>query len=727
MTDSNNSILKKLQALISNRFFVVITALLLATVCFFLLNYAVTCFTTFTGQIIEMVRNKTELHVSLPNFFAFDSDVVLYIILAAVSTVCSIRIVYLLYKCWRPLDDGQKGSRRFSDLEELKKQYRSIPEKEVFFDGKGGFPVSRYNHSIFIDDSPVNNMVVGTTRSGKGELIVFPMIDIYSRAKKLRDRASMVITDPKGELAASSKALLESRGYQVLIFDLIQFQGLSYNPLSLVTAAYQDGDTSTAQLLANTLSHILFHEPSAKDKTWENWSISLTNALIFAIIIDHCEAAKQAKSEEEKQAYYNNINLYSVARLLIDLGQSDEADNNSDKNNMDRFFANREPNDIARMQYASVEAATGKTKGNIYANTLAVLTKFTFDNIAKMTALNNIDLVKIGFDAERPTAVFLTMPDYDTSNHFLVTIFISQLYFVLSKEASLTPAGSCTREVIFILDEFGNITPIPNLSNIVTVCLGRNIRFTLIIQAYSQIAKNYGNEDAKTIIGNCGNQVYILTIELETARQFAQLIGNQTITVFSRSGDPLSVSKHFQEHIESKPLLDANELMEFLPGENVVVRVTKRTDLKGNKVKPNPIYNHNETIMRYRYEYLNDFDMSKSFSDLNCECLHKDLSISDVAAVYPRKETFRVMTETGAQISPPEQREESKSQLFTLLDLPTLHLIQQLLGDGMDDDWQLWSVDQFEQALQHMVEEGDLTEVKYDDIRSQLQNSLMDR
>ena len=64
------------------------------------------------------------------------------------------------------------------------------------------------------------------------------------------------------------------------------------------------------------------------------------------------------------------------------------------------------------------------------------------------------------------------------------------------------------KEVIFILDEFGNMPSIEGMSNIVTVCLGRNIRFNLVIQAYSQLKEKYG-DGWETIDGNCGNTIYI--------------------------------------------------------------------------------------------------------------------------------------------------------------------------------------------------------------------------
>ncbi|HEX3018082.1 MAG TPA: type IV secretory system conjugative DNA transfer family protein [Caproicibacter sp.] len=615
-----------------------------------------------------------------------------------------------------PLSNSKvKGSRHFETVKELKKEYRSVPEKEVFYDGKGGFPVSRYKDQIFIDDSPVHNLIIGTPRSGKGELFVIPTIDIYSRAEAIKDRASLIVADPKGELVCASKSTLEKRNYRVLTFDLLNFMGLSYNPLQLVLEAYLQGNIAEAQLLANTLSYVLFHDPNAKDKTWENWSIALTNALILAITIDCCAEAEKCTDSNEKQKWYNKINMYSVARLLIDLGEPKE----DDKSKLDQFFSNRGLNDIARIQYSSVAYATGKTKGNIFANTLSQLIKFTMENIAKMTSENTVNLEDVGFCKDYPTAVFLVLPDYDTSNQFLATMFISQLYYVLSKKSSIV-GGKCWREVVFLLDEFGNITPIPEMAHILSVCLGRNIRFDLIVQAYSQIYNLYGEHDGKTIIGNCGNQIYLLTIEEDTARKMSSLIGNKTITVFSRSEDKnLSLDKHIGEHVDTQPLLNPNELMEFKPGESAIVRITKRTDLSGRKIHPNPIFNHGETAMKYRYEYLaEDFDPQKSFESLNLSesCCHKDIHLNDIVYTPKEKSEEKEIIETSLPYDPllnevlaPFQ----KNQILRFLSLESID--SELVNFSV-------TITNFDGFLQTLLDSEKISQQTYDDIYTVLQN-----
>lgn len=695
-----------------------------SVLCFLILMLVVNFVGAFALNSWEYLRTclkagglKTH-HIlfTIPNPLCFNRRLKwLYVAGGILSVAVSTRVGYRMKTNLSPLSNSKvKGGRHFETITELQQEYRSVPEKTELYDGKGGFPIARYKDRIFIDDSPVHNLVIGTTRSGKGEIFIIPAIDIYSRARNQADRTSLVIADPKGELASASKEELERRGYQVFVFDLLSFIGMSFNPLQLVIDAYVRGDKAEAQLLANTLSYIMFNDPTSRDKMWQNWSIALTNALILALVINCCAQADQCEAPEEKQKWYDKINMYSVARMLIDLGDPNADEDSNKMNRVDQFFYQRDISDIARIQYAAVGMNPVKTKNGIYGNTLGILIKFTMDPIARMTAKNSVNFEEIGFNTEHPTAVFLVMPDYDTSNQFLATIFITQLYFILSKKSSFAPGGQCPREVVFLLDEFGNITPIPDMAHILTVCLGRNIRFDLVVQAYSQIFKLYGEQDGKTIIGNCGNQIYLLTIEEDTAKRVSYLIGNKTITVFSRSEkNNLSLDKNISEHVDTQPLLNPNELMEFKPGESAVVRITKRNDLRGRKINPSPIYNHNETVMKYRYEYLgNEFDPRRSFRSLNISerCLHQDIDLCRILYTPVLEDDAEIVEKT---IQPADL------YLEEMMTPEQMELICKFLDSGGYDSslfrWDVLMTD-CDEFLQDLVDSGQISHQTFEDV-----------
>ncbi|MDB8803191.1 type IV secretory system conjugative DNA transfer family protein [Romboutsia sp. 1001216sp1] len=568
----------------------------------------------------------------------------LYLIIIAIFSALYIKLILDIKKSFNEIADGQKGTARFATREEIASQYRAVPIKDEGFKGKGGVPIARGYHFykdnygntkeeevMYIDDSSVNNIIIGTTRSGKGETFVVPTIDIYSRAE---EKPSMVINDPKGELIAMSKETLETRGYEVLLLNLTDpMNSMSYNPLELIIQAYKNEEFGEAQLLCQTLTYSIFNDPNTKDAFWQNTAMSLTNALILAL----CEKYIPINKEEK-------ITMYTVANMLTELGTVYTDFNGAERYKIDDYFNELPITSVAKMQYATTQFAKSNTKGSILVSAMNKLSMFTFEKIAKMTSKNSFDLKDIGFinkENDKPKAIFMATPDYDKSIHVMASIFVRQAYYVLAKNATLSRTGKCEREVVFLLDEFGNMPPIEGLDNIITVCLGRGIRFNLVIQAFNQIKTLYG-EQASTIEGNCGNQIYLLTTDEETSEKFSKLIGEQTIVSHSRSGEMYSLGKSHTENLDGRRLLKSDEVRRLKEGETVVVRGIKRSDNFGNKIVPNPIFNEGEYRMKYRYEYLYDkFDNSKAFIDVKVECLHKDIDYEKLAFSYQDEEEIK--------------------------------------------------------------------------------------
>ena len=562
----------------------------------------------------------------------------LYFIVFIIFSIAYIKLILDMKKSFNGIEDGQKGTAEFVTREEIAIQYKAVPIKDYEFEGKGGVPVARGEHCykdnlgnkkneevMYIDDSSVNNLVIGTTRSGKGETFVVPTIDIYSRAK---EKASMIINDPKGELIAMSKETLEKRGYEVLLLNLTNpSNSMSYNPLELIIQAYKNEEFGEAQLLCQTLTYSIYYDANTKDAFWQNTAMSLTNALILAL----CEECIPVGQEDK-------ITLYTVANMLTELGTVYTDFDGREKYPIDNYFNKLPMTSVAKMQYATTQFAKENTKGSILVSAMNKLSMFTFEKIAKMTSKNSLDLKDIGFknskDDNKPKAIFMVTPDYDKSIHVMASIFVRQAYYVLAKNSTLSKNGKCDREVIFLLDEFGNMPPIEGMANIITVCLGRGIRFNLIIQAYNQLKTLYG-DDAPTIEGNCGNQIYILTNDDETAEKFSKLIGEKTIVSHSRSGEIYSLGKNHTENLDSRRLLKSDELRKLKEGEMVVVRVIKRSDNFGNKIVPNPVFNFGEHRMKYRYEYLYDtFNNSKSFIDIKIDSLHENVDYKKLSIFY---------------------------------------------------------------------------------------------
>lgn len=677
---------------------------------FFLVNFLLNVIlevvqkTFMTGSILE----PEPLSISASMFFDFpymSTSFILYVTIFIISVLVGVVMAYKYISNFGKLKKDQKGSARFTTFKEIKMQYRDVPDKAERFDGGGGIPVARYEDRLFIDDSPVNNMIIGTTRSGKGETFVFSTIDIYSRAEK---QASMILNDPKGELYAASKDTLEGLGYHVEVLNLMNpLQSMSYNLLQLTIDAFMEENYSLAQQYARSVAFMLYYDPKSKDPFWSNSSTDLCTAIILAL----CE---QCKDEPEK------INMYNVALMLADLGTRTVTDDNGNEvSALDDFFSKFPENHPAKMQYATINFSGGQTRASILANTNAKLGVFTLDGTAKLTSQNSFDMSKIGFsrwikgkskpvtrinitfnnekietirtdaegmftlyhksplrvgdsfivsgdgfetkievienceqgffkvkennddvkistvvDHDKPVAIFMIVPDYDATFNVIASLYVKQVYTNLARIASNAEGGKCHREVIFILDEFGNMPAIEGMANIVTVCLGRNIRFNLIIQAYAQLENLYG-DDWKTIDGNCGNTLYLLTADESTAELISKKLGEQTIVTKSRSGQTFSLSKSKTESVDSRRLMTATEVMGLKEGEMIVIRVIKRQDKERNRIRSYPIYLHGKTALKYRWEYLADYyNTDKSINEIDIPCSHAMTDLNKLKAKF---------------------------------------------------------------------------------------------
>ncbi len=234
----------------------------------------------------------------------------------------------------------------------------------------------------------------------------------------------------------------------------------------------------------------------------------------------------------------------------------------------------------------------------------------------------------------KPTAVFLTIPDSDKSNHTLGTIFISQLYRILSKKLEQKEDGRCDRDVKFILDEFGSMVPIEDYPSKLSVCLGKGISFFMVIQSYQQLKDSYG-ESYQAILDNCGMTIYLKTTNSKTANEISEQIGDKTMIVNSRNGSVLELNKQITESLDKERVIRYDDLMALEIGENVVIRPMHRKDLKGNPIKPYPIYNTEKTKMKFRYEYLQDtFTGSPSMRNVLVKNTHKDIILENIKANF---------------------------------------------------------------------------------------------
>ena len=151
----------------------------------------------------------------------------------------------------------------------------------------------------------------------------------------------------------------------------------------------------------------------------------------------------------------------------------------------------------------------------------------------KISFMNDIGIAyltsqsDINFDdfTSKPTVLYLVIPDDREERHNLAILGISQLYKRLVDKAQSYPSKKFPHHVYFLLDEFGNLPPIPKFDSMITVSRGRNILFEMVVQSYTQMETKYGQDTAKTILGNCNAQIFLGTDDQPTLESFSKQCG----------------------------------------------------------------------------------------------------------------------------------------------------------------------------------------------------------
>ena len=528
------------------------------------------------------------ISISLATFFI--SDRASFLLRFAITFLIAAAVFARLWFMRTQKNKDIMGSERLGRKEDLKAQshIQSVNVNHIEKAEGMGLPVARYGNRLYYDTSTTNSLIAGTTRSGKSQFFVMWLV--YNIANAL-NKQHMVINDPKGEILSYTYPTLKKNDYEVHIINLRDTNMSEFwNAFQNIIDDYVEmretdsDDLSKINVKIATLT-LLFTQNDKSDPIWPQSAQALFKAIILLLL---------------ELAYDNNelekLNLYSLYTFFVEFVGYEEKWKSSASANvftehiaLTELFESLPAGSAAKNAYATVKLAKGEMLSSILATLSSNITMFGEDvGIQKLTSKNEINIKALLSD-EKPCAIFLIVPDNNPSRHSLASLFITLCYEVLvdyTSNPKLCPKRKLNTRVNFILDEFGNMPTIPNLWNIITVCLGRNILFYLFVQDIPQIEQKYGI-GAKTINSNCGNLVYVYSSDPETNEYFSKILGDKTgeyetyngaITAFCLDQQPPAYT--------ARRLKTPNELARLEMGEILV----KPQRMYGFITKFNPFY-----------------------------------------------------------------------------------------------------------------------------------------
>lgn len=394
-------------------------------------------------------------------------------------------------------------SKLMSD-KDMKKDYgiKKVHLKDETYEA-GGIPIINDGKDAWVDASgQPHSLIMGASGSGKTQAFMFPLIKILGRAGE-----SMIVTDPKGELYEACGALLKEKGYKII---LINFrdpkEGAAWNPFSYPYRIYKEGNSDKAnELLQDLASNILIDPNNKAEPFWEQTASNFFTGLSLGLFDDATEA---------------EININSI-NMMAETGE----DRIGASTYIKEYFKSKGELSPAYIAAASCINAPNETRGGIMSTFRTKTRIFSSqEGLSEMLSYSDFDIRDIG---KEKTAVFLKIHDEKTTYHALATIFVKQAYEALIAVAQTCPNLKLPYRTNFILDEFANMPALKDVETMITASRSRNIRFSFVIQNFSQLNKVYGKDVAETIKGNCGNFVYIMSTELAALEEISKLLGDQ--------------------------------------------------------------------------------------------------------------------------------------------------------------------------------------------------------
>ncbi len=377
----------------------------------------------------------------------------------------------------------------------------------------------------------LNVLICGGSGSGKTRF--------YAKPNVMQCNTSMVILDPKGEIVRDTGKLLEKKGYEVRILDLINMErSHCYNPFVYL---YTDNDVQ--RLVTNLFKSTTPKGSQTNDPFWDTAASMLLMALIFYL-------KYQAPVEEQ------------TFPMVMEMLRAGEVRENDDTyiSTLDVLFdrlRRNQPNHIAVKYYKDYHSGSAKTLKSIQVTLAARLEKFNLDSLSSLTATDELDLSTLG---EKKVALFALIPDNDSSFNFLVSILYTQLFQQLFYVADHKYGGSLPVHVHFIMDEFANVSLPDDFDKILSVMRSRSVSVSIVLQNLAQL-KALFEKQWESIVGNCDEFLYLGGNEQSTHKYVSELLGKETIdtNTYGRSdGMRGSFSTNYQ--VSGRELMTPDEV-----------------------------------------------------------------------------------------------------------------------------------------------------------------------
>lgn len=466
--------------------------------------------------------------------------------------------------------NGQHGTARWATNREIKKTYRHIPfapeEWRKNPDSRPkeqgivvGCRSKKKTTTALVDTGDVHCMMIGAAGVGKTAYWLYPNIE-YACASGM----SFLSTDTKGDIMRNYGSIASKYyGYNISVIDLRNpMRSHGNNLLHLVNkymdlyakmneVQYKAKAEKYAKIIAKT---IILSGMEAGSFGQNSYFYDAAEGLITASILLVSEFCKP----EERHI----VSVFKIIQELLAPGR------NRNKNQFQQLMELLPPDHKAKWFAGAALNTAEQSMASVMSTALSRLNAF-LDSELETILCNDTEIDAERFCKEK-SAIFIIMPEEDSSKYFMVSLLIQQLYREILAVAD-EHGGKLENRVVFYCDEFGTLPRIESAEMMFSASRSRRVSIVPIIQSFAQLQKNYGKEGAEIIIDNTQLTVFGgFAPNSESAQILSKAMGSRTALTGSVTQSKGEGSRSLQ--MIERPLMTPDELKALPKGTFIVTK-----------------------------------------------------------------------------------------------------------------------------------------------------------
>ena len=476
----------------------------------------------------------------------------------------------------RTVGDGQHGTARWATDKEIRQTYAHVPFKVREWRRGQDLPTEQglilgckgktQELTALVDSDDIHCLMIGASGIGKTAFFLYPNLE-YACASGM----SWLALDSKGDLARNYGTIAKNcYGYNVSVIDLRNPTRSDGNNLLTLVNRYMDiarkdpknlAARAKAEKYAKILAKTIVNPDGDDSNRGQNaFFYDAAEGLLTSVILMLAEFLPPNKEHPQERRH-----IVSVFKLVQDLLEPSKV---KGKSHFQLLMGKLPPDHKARWFAGAALNSAEQAMASVMSTVLSRLNAFLDSELEQVLCFDSaIDAEKF---ASEKSAIFLILPEEDTTKNFMAGLMIQNLSRELFAVADEN-GGKLQNRAVLYCDEFGTMPPFDVLP---LFSAGRSRRLTLvpIIQSLAQLEKNYGKEGSEIIQDNCQDTIFGgFAPNSQTAEVLSKALGNRTVLSGSVSRGKNDPSQSLQ--MMERPLLTADEL-KAIPKGNFIVQKT---------------------------------------------------------------------------------------------------------------------------------------------------------